>query len=204
MTKTNYHHGNLREALLVAAHCILVAEGVGGLSLRKVAKQTGVSATALYSHFKDKRELLAVLASEGYEQLAASMLAAAGATGTTDNRDSGLRLSGLALGYVSFATENDALFQLMFGREIGNLTDYPFLVESGSRCYALMAQSVAVKLRDSGSLDSPAVAATAAWSMVHGLATLINDGRITPGTCGVSSNEEMVLQLCRTFTFGYQ
>ena len=203
MTRANYHHGNLREALLVSAQRILVAEGVGGLSLRKVAKQAGVSATALYSHFQDKRELLAVLASEGFEQLAARMLAAAGETGT-DNRGSGLHLSGLALGYVSFATENDALFQLMFGREIGNLTDYPFLVESGSRCYALMAQSVAVKLRDSGSLDSPAVAATAAWSMVHGLATLINDGRITPGTCGVSSNEEMVLQLCRTFTFGYQ
>ena len=203
MTKTNYHHGNLREALLVSAHCILVAEGVGGLSLRKVAKQAGVSATALYSHFQDKRELLAVLASEGFEQLAASMLAAAGETGT-DSRGSGLHLSGLALGYVSFATENDALFQLMFGREIGNLMDYPFLLKSGSRCYDLMAQSVTAKLRDSGSPDNPAVAATAAWSMVHGLATLINDGRITPGTCGVSSNEEMVLQLCRTFTFGYQ
>jgi AcrR family transcriptional regulator len=203
MAKINYHHGNLREALLVSAHRILVADGVGGLSLRKVAKHTGVSATALYSHFKDKRELLAVLASEGFEQLSASMLAAAGKP-AADKRDAGLDLSGLALGYVSFATANDALFQLMFGREVGNLMDYPFLVESGSRCYALMAQSVAGQLKDRGSPDNPAVAATAAWSMVHGLATLINDGRIEPGTCGASSNEEMVLQLCRTFTFARQ
>jgi AcrR family transcriptional regulator len=48
MGKKAYHHGNLREALIAAAKDILDTSGVEGLSLRKVAQQAGVSATALY------------------------------------------------------------------------------------------------------------------------------------------------------------
>ena len=73
MGKKAYHHGNLREALVAAARDILDTRGVEGLSLRKVAQQTGVSPTALYSHFQDKRELLAMLAIEGFESLTARM-----------------------------------------------------------------------------------------------------------------------------------
>ena len=110
-------------------------------------------------------------------------------------------ISGLALGYVKFATENEALFQLMFGREVGNLKDYPELRVASTRCYSLMADSVAAHLRESGSTDSPSVAATAAWSMVHGLSTLINDGRVGAHSCGLDSNEELVLQACQIFPF---
>ncbi len=201
MTKSNYHHGNLRDSLIESAHSILAADGVESVSLRNVAKQTGVSATALYSHFHDKRELLAVLATQGFERLSDLMVVEAGKRSPGDQLGAP-DLAGLALGYVKFATDNSALFQLMFGREVGNLKDYPFLQEAGARCYGLMADSVAARLRESGAPDSPAVAATAAWSMVHGLSTLINDGRISAHTCELGSNEELVLQACRAFSFG--
>jgi len=100
--------------------------------------------------------------------------------------------------------ENAALFQLMFGREVGNLMDFPALAEAGSKCYRLMAESVAAHLQRTESPDNPLIAATAAWSMVHGLSTLINDGRISASTCGVESNEEMVMQVCQSLTFGRQ
>lgn len=200
MEKKTYHHGNLRQALIEAAHLTLAAEGVEGLSLRKVALRAQVSPTALYSHFKDKRELLAQLATQGFRQLSASMKNAA-----RDIDQSGAsqadELVGLARGYVRFSMENTALFNLMFGREIGNLLDFPALVAAGAQSYAMMAESVARQVSDSASATSPAVAATAAWSLVHGLATLINDGRVSPDTCGVSSHEDMIIQVCQTLAF---
>lgn len=200
MKKKSYHHGNLREALVEAAHEILAADGVAGLSLRKVALRAGVSAPALYSHFEDKRALLAVLATQGFEWLAASMEAES-AKDAEDSSRATAGLPGLALAYVNFALENSSLFQLMFGREVGSLLDFPALVEAGTRCYGLMAESVGAQLKATGSSDSLAISATAAWSMVHGLSTLMIDGRVDAASCGVDSNDEMILRVCQTFTF---
>ncbi len=200
MDKKTYHHGNLRQALIEAADLTLAAEGVEGLSLRKVAQRAKVSPTALYSHFKDKRELLAQLATQGFEKLSASMESSARDSG--NGGDSQVYdLAGLARGYVRFSMQNTALFQLMFGREVGNLLDFPALVAAGANSYSIMSECVARQVKLSGSQTSPAVAATAAWSVVHGLATLINDGRVSPETCGVNSYEDMIMQVCQTLAF---
>ena len=203
MAKKTYHHGNLRQALIEAADSILATEGVEGLSLRKVAQRAQVSPTALYSHFKDKRELLAQLATQGFEQLSATMQDAAQHPGNDVDAQVN-ELAGLARGYVSFSMQHTALFQLMFGREVGNLLDFPALVAAGAKSYTMMSDCVASQIASSGSQTSPAVAATAAWSVVHGLATLINDGRISPETCGVSSCEDMIVQVCQTLAFAHQ
>ena len=200
MKKKNYHHGNLREALIEAAHEILAVDGVAGLSLRKVALAAGVSAPALYSHFQDKRALLAVLATQGFEWLTASMEAESNKAAPGVNRGTA-GLPSLALAYVNFSLENSSLFQLMFGREVGNLLDFPALVDAGTRCYGLMADSVGAQVKANGSSDSLAISATAAWSMVHGLSTLMIDGRVDAASCGVDSNDEMILRVCQTFTF---
>lgn len=195
MTKKAYHHGNLREAILQSARDILDLHGVEGLSLRKVAQHTGVSATALYSHFRDKRELLAVLAAGGFEQLTADMQQQAANDGAAPD------LAGLARGYVLFAVDNRALFQLMFGREIGDLLEFPQLVAAGSKSYELMATCVASAMGEATTAAKASVAATAAWSMVHGLSMLIIDGRITAQDQGVNSNSELVNQVCSMLNF---
>lgn len=194
MNSKTYHHGNLREALTEAAHNILATGGVEALSLRKVALKAGVSPTALYSHFKDKRALLALLSTQGFEELSAYMETETRKTDSAHDTDSASLLS-LARGYVKFAVENTELFRLMFGQEVGNLRDYPELAEAGSKSYTMMADCVATQVN---SAISPTVAATAAWSLVHGLATLINNGRVSASTCGVVSNDEMIRQVCQT------
>lgn len=197
MNSKTYHHGNLREALTEAAHNILATGGVEALSLRKVALKAGVSPTALYSHFKDKRALLALLSTRGFEELSAYMETETRKTDSAHDTDSASLLS-LARGYVKFAVENTELFRLMFGQEVGNLRDYPELAEAGSKSYTMMADCVATQVNINGSAISPTVAATAAWSLVHGLATLINNGRVSASTCGVVSNDEMIRQVCQT------
>ena len=200
MSKKTYHHGNLREALIEASNRIISTEGVEGLSLRKVARDADVSAPALYSHFSDKRELLASLATRGFEQLSAAMVSAARDREDASNADNA-KLIGLAIAYIGFARQNVALFQLMFGREVGNLLDFPALVEAGSKCYALMADCVAEQVAACQPRLNTAIAATAAWSTVHGLATLLNDGRVSVGSCGVASTEDLVTQVCGTLAF---
>ena len=53
MTTKKYHHGDLKNALIQAGVEILSKEGIGGLSLRKVALEAGVSHAAPYAHFAD-------------------------------------------------------------------------------------------------------------------------------------------------------
>jgi AcrR family transcriptional regulator len=64
-----YHHGNLRRALLDQALATIRSEGVDGLTLREIGTRTGVSRTALYRHFADKRALLSAVATEGFRAL---------------------------------------------------------------------------------------------------------------------------------------
>ena len=61
-----YHHGNLREAILEAGLAHLEKSADEALSLRELARQTGVAANAVYRHFASKEQLLAALAAEGF------------------------------------------------------------------------------------------------------------------------------------------
>ena len=86
-----YHHGNLRRALLDEALATIRAEGVDGLTLREIGARLGVSRTALYRHFADKRALLAAVATEGFRTLRA---AARRGVGGGRPRPRGVRLDG--------------------------------------------------------------------------------------------------------------
>src|SRR3546814_6352960 len=60
-----YHHGDLRAAVIAAGLKRLAEDAGGELGLRALARDVGVSATALYRHFPDKEALLDALAEEG-------------------------------------------------------------------------------------------------------------------------------------------
>ena len=49
-----YHHGNLKEELILSACAICEADGHDHMSLRSIAKEARVSQTAPYRHFKTK------------------------------------------------------------------------------------------------------------------------------------------------------
>src|SRR6187551_3077080 len=112
-----YHHGNLRRALLDEALDTIRAEGVDGLTLREIGARLGVSRTALYRHFADKRALLAAVATEGFRTLRQRLV-----TAWEDGRD---RASFEAMGvaYVGFAVANPAHYRVMFGSALGATAD---------------------------------------------------------------------------------
>ena len=68
---SKYHHGNLRETLLALALEQIIKNGVESLSMRKLAKQAGVSHAAPARHFPSKKELLSALIASFHDELTA-------------------------------------------------------------------------------------------------------------------------------------
>ena len=164
-----YHHGDLRPALLAAAGEILSEEGVTKLSLRGAARRAGVSQTAPYRHFRDKAALLAALAAGGFRELAEAMQRLAATS------QSPQRLLATGQAYVAFALEKSALFRLMFGPEIADKASYPELRAASAEAFAVLTREVSRgRMSEAQAYDR----AVAAWSLVHGLATLLIDGQV--------------------------
>ena len=109
-----YHHGNLRRALLDEALATIGSDGVEGLTLREIGARVGVSRSALYRHFADKRALLAAVATEGFRTLCRELLAAweEGGRGRA-----GFDAMGVA--YVRFAVASPSHYRVMFGGFVG-------------------------------------------------------------------------------------
>ena len=160
-----YHHGDLRRALLDAAMDMLEHEGAAGIGLRELARVVGVSPAAPYRHFDSKTALLEVLAVTGFQRFTLAVNAAAGGdTGAGD------RLNAMGRAYVRFALANPNLFRLMFS---------PELKRSGRPNLRMAADAAFATLREATAAQADGrIAALKAWSQVHGLAVLLLDGQI--------------------------
>ena len=181
----SYHHGNLRSALIRAALAALEHEGPSALSLRGLARAVGVSATAVYRHFANKDDLLAAIATEGFEGLSAEMIARLAQEPSADTLR---RLVILGEGYVNYAVAHPAHYRLMFGKRMVEREAYPALSKAAAHSYGMLEQAVADAV---ASGDLPAVPvpllSTLSWSLVHGLATLSNDGLLTDNSLPASA-----------------
>lgn len=184
--KFRYHHGNLRDALLQAAMAILQEQGIEALSLRTLAKATGVTQAAPYSHFRDKNDLLAAVAEKGFQSLAIGMAEAA--TGATTVRQ---RIERLMTSYIEFACANKTLFRLMFGREVADMKAYPTLAMTAGKSYALISAALS---KHAKSPDDARFLTVALWSLCHGMTTLLVDERLDIAQFGTPSVEAFVSQ----------
>jgi AcrR family transcriptional regulator len=174
--KDRYHHGALRQALMDEAFQVLEKEGLEAMSLRGLAASAGVSKTAPYRHFADKRELLMALAAEGFGNLADALEAsqAGDGKGSADAATAGIRA--LSRAYLRFAAAHPALYRLMFSRLGFSLHSEKCRINS-ERALACLVKAVEQARsrgwranQDSGSLI------TSLWAEVHGLAGLIIEG----------------------------
>jgi AcrR family transcriptional regulator len=174
----SYHHRDLRRALICSALEILSESGVAGLSLRATARRANVSAMAPYRHFADKEALLAAVAEYGFGQLTARFSAAAAAAA-----DPRARLCALGVAYVAFARDEPSLFKLMFGPAIEKKSAHPALDEAGCACFNGLRRAVEAARFFDGD-PQPEDVSLACWALVHGLASLIVDGRLSEGDAG--------------------
>lgn len=172
--KKAYHHGELRESLLETAEVLLEEDGPGGLSLRKVGRQLGVTPGAPYRHFEDKDALLAALAVRGFARLRGQMLAE-----QEGNLNGEERLRRAGLGYLEFASAHPEVFRLMFGWNPSR--DVPELCEAGDAAFAGLRGILETCEREGLLTRSVQDAGLMAWSAVHGAAFLLIDERLMLG-----------------------
>ncbi len=184
-----YHHGSLREAMLRAAERILERDGIAGLTLRAAAREAGVSHAAPKNHFGDIRGLLSELAALGFARFRTAMLA-----NTREGESRKARLAAIGHGYVRFAQQNPGLFLLMFRGERLDFTR-PALRAAGEAAFGVLADTIGPHGHPETPLTlAQAAPITAAWSLVHGFAMLLLDGRLEPLVAGMpGGSDEMNL-----------
>jgi AcrR family transcriptional regulator len=167
-----YHHGNLRESLLEAAVHLIAEVGPAGFNLREVARRASVSHNAPYRHFRDKNDLLAEVAAQGFRELNAALLEGAATESTAVGQ---LKRAGYA--YVSFALRRPEHFAAMFD------APQPGTDPAGKRvsdpAFDALVHIVVLCQRD-GQLPEGGAGHRAlfAWSLVHGIAKLAVANRL--------------------------
>jgi AcrR family transcriptional regulator len=187
--KGSYHHGDLRATLLKSAGSVLEEKGLEGFSLRAVAKHAGVSHAAPAHHFDDTNGLLTTLAAEGYRQFVIAQ----------EQRqkkalpDARAQLIASGLGYIDFAMRKPALYRLMFS---SNRPDHSSedLSASAHDAFQKLLNQVHDLTGSNPETESDAMLdVLAIWSMVHGLADLLNANRLKPLICLAKAPRERAL-----------
>jgi AcrR family transcriptional regulator len=158
---------NLRARMIAAAQELFLDDGVEGVSMRKIADKVGVTAPAIYRHFKDKDELLGELINVGLQILQDYLAPALRAEGPLE------RLQQLIDRYFDFALEQPKYFDLAFlvpshGMRMAdelarhNRSTFMFAVQQVHLC---MEQGIFRK-------SDPLETAIMIWAEAHGLVTL--------------------------------
>jgi len=195
VTRTNYHHGALREALLTATLALIESDGIGAVSLRRVARAAGVSPGAPYHHFPDRAALLVALSDEGFRRLTVALTTAHDAApGPTE------ALEAILNAYVRFAQDNPAYFRLMFRPELKQSRS-PESDDAGEAAFTVLDTTVIECLATNTMqpVDKDVLAITL-WSLVHGLASLWLDGQLAHHTDNPAELARQVAALVTQFT----
>lgn len=162
-----YHHGDLRRALLDAAREEIAANGAQSLSLSSLARRAGVAQSAPYRHFADRDELLAAVATEGFEAFTAALRAAA------ENGPEATALRRMCGAYLQFSDANVELYRLMFASGLVPAAG------AGSRLVEaaqLSFQPLLERVGGGSASKRSRLAAHALWAQLHGIAMLKADG----------------------------
>lgn len=173
MERRGYHHGNLREALIRAALGLIAEKGPAGFTFAEAARSAGVSPAAPYRHFRDRDELMADVARQGFARFEAMLVLA-----WNDGRPDAVTAFGhIGKAYLAFARTEPAYYSAMF--ESGVPVDaHPDLQEAGDRAFAILktaAEAVCRRL-PAGRGPPPLMVALHLWSLAHGIAALFARG----------------------------
>ncbi|MFE3289383.1 TetR/AcrR family transcriptional regulator [Rhodococcus sp. NPDC059234] len=163
-----YHHGSLRQVLLASAENTLEREGADGLSLRRLAREAGVSHAAPSKHFRDRRALMDALAESGFHRLTGAL-----AEAVADARpDARARFAALADAYVGFASAHPALLALMYGTK--HAPGAPERLTAAGRESMDLTVRIVTEAQEAGDIGpgDPDRIALVAFATFHGIATL--------------------------------
>jgi AcrR family transcriptional regulator len=167
-----YHHGDLREALILAGIELIAEKGFAGLSVAEAARRTGVSAAAPYRHFANRDAFLLAIATEAGATMGDQLEAA---LATVD--DPLEQLAEIAEIYVRFVMAHKVGFDLIFATELRE-SDDDDLRAAGRRVIDLMMRP-GIDL--SPDLPRALELTEELWTTAHGYASLYLTGFYVSG-----------------------
>ena len=108
MNSKNYHHGDLKQQMILNGLKLLNEQGVQGLSLRKIASMCNVSHAAPYKHFKDKEDLISQISNHVKHEFDLSIT-----NSIDDNLNPKDKMIQVAKGYIGFMNQNPEYFKFL-------------------------------------------------------------------------------------------
>ena len=176
-----------RGEILAAAKRLFVEDGVQHVTMRRIAAEVGVSATALYVYFPDKDAILQAIAAEHFTALLAELEACVRPDrATPDNLRVGLRA------FVAFGLAHPDEYRLTFmraGRRDGS--DPCEELPEADSSFAILLQTVE-KMIEEGFFPpkSPMLMAEALCACVHGVVAMLLNS-----PCDVVSDHDVLVEL---------
>lgn len=201
-TEKNYHHGDLKNALLDSAIKLLRKHGPQAFSLRQLALGLGVSSAAPYRHFKTKEQIFSALAVRGFVLLTEGFQNAI----EDDTKNTLEQLYAVGVSYYKFAIRYPEHLQMMFGNIISQ-SDIAKDKEFGmaaSKAFSVLVK-VITNCQAVGSLnpkENPKMLAILFWSSVHGFAALDSSGTLQ-GASGLNYDpQQLVVRISKVVSCG--
>lgn len=155
-----YHHGNLRDDILKAAYDFVKENGYAAMSLRGIAEECNVSATAIYRHYETKEHLLADVVAEGFVEFNTSVEG-------KEEDDIFQRCEN----YLAFAFDNYNIYDLLFSQSVVEFLNFPKILEVADKAFESLLKSV--KEHDKSLNDlSASNKAIHIWSFLHGMSSI--------------------------------
>ncbi|MDX1639115.1 MAG: TetR/AcrR family transcriptional regulator [Balneolaceae bacterium] len=166
---------SLREKIVRTSRKLLLEEGYRNLSLRKVARNIGVSATSIYLHFDSKDHLIHTLIDESIQKLN-SKLAETAARYT----DPVQRLEALAWTYVNFGLDNPGEYQIIYVVSSDEMTRYPKeKFRKARKGYELLTKTIEEGVKKGIMQEKdPRTASYTFWAQLHGVMSVVLTRRL--------------------------
>lgn len=172
MPRPRLHDDALRVRLLDEASALVSASGAAALTVRDLAHRAGTSASAVYSLFGSREDLLRAVGDEAFARFAGRLSA------VPRTSDPGADLLGLGLAYREHALRDPHFYRVMFSVAGAGAQDGTRGPATRSQTFLVLRDAVADVL---GPASDPEPAAVGLWSLVHGLVELELDGLLPEG-----------------------
>lgn len=164
-----------RESILACACDLYLTDGLAGLSMRKLAKEVGVTAPALYRHYDGREAVLADLVREAHRVFLGYIRRGLEAPTPVE------RFARAAEAYLDFALEHPRWFAIMFsGPERLGMEALPDDIEAmGCAIHQFWMDRVSECMRAGVLKDGdPMAVSLTMWAHAHGLLQLFHQGRL--------------------------
>ncbi|NBB87775.1 MAG: TetR family transcriptional regulator [Bacteroidetes bacterium] len=167
---------DLHRVILDATRSLLARHGYTNLSMRKIAKKIGYSATTIYLHFENKDALFHALIDEGMNRLYESLydVHAQYADAPVE------RLRALCRQYIQFGLDEPEYYEVMFMLHPEHMERYPAAkYRRARRNLDLFAQALEDGVTEGVmAVQNSRVAASSTWAALHGTVTLLIAQRV--------------------------